>query len=349
MSQQHRQVINLAFTLNKNYFHYLMVACKSLLENFNNDPNAPYDTINIYVIETDFEEAQKTQAKALLKKQGIDVQLHFVRFALQNRYPGARYKNIEIVTILYDLPRLIPDQSRVLFLDADMLFVGCIAQLWQQKLEHGWFAAVPCLINDDGLKVYNRTTNGHFWSHKDTINAGVILFDLDAMRQINASEILRQWTDTHFKTLRLPEQEALAFNFAGQREQIDHKWNWCGALGVAAPYWSLKPCKALDDYHQMQDIKVVHFPGDLRPDRYIINSRYFALWLKHYQSLNLDEPKPKPLNFMRFCFLMSKDKTRWNYRPWLRNILLLPLFGRCVFAFKRYLKAPQDFKFNHIR
>lgn len=87
------------------------------------------------------------------------------------------------------LPSLLPDLDRVLWLDADLLILHSIDELWAMDLGGKPLAAVPNALSprDRGLplKLNMADPNRYF-------NTGVMLMDLKRMRAIGTEEKLRK-------------------------------------------------------------------------------------------------------------------------------------------------------------
>jgi lipopolysaccharide biosynthesis glycosyltransferase len=93
----------------------------------------------------------------------------------QPDWPQSIYKRLLITSI-------IPELDRVIMLDADMIVLGDIAELWKIELGDAWAA---------GVSDVRRTSNCHRLQLKDDVpyvNFGVLLLDLKTLRTHNVEE-----------------------------------------------------------------------------------------------------------------------------------------------------------------
>ena len=205
----------------------------------------------------------------------------------------------------------------------------------------------PCVLNDESLQEYASTSWGRYWSAEQTINAGIMLMDLQLMRTLGVTRQLEVWTEAYQDRLKLPEQEAIAFNYP-IRKLIDHKWNWRGALKYAEMHWTAKSQTQLRMYAKIEPA-MVHLQNPCRPLNTIINSKHFAMWIDRFHALGLVLPERKKVEFSMFIFLMAEDKSVFHNRSRLTFALRhLPYLLRCTIAFRKYCANPETFEFPTI-
>ena len=73
----------------------------------------------------------------------------------------------------------------MLYLDIDMIVTGSLLPLWETDLGDSWCAAVV----DPGVDVQEFSNKFDLKGKSNYFNAGLILFDLDIVRQENLFEI----------------------------------------------------------------------------------------------------------------------------------------------------------------
>lgn len=122
------------------------------------------------------------------------------------------------------LPEVLPQKvDRLLYLDADLLVLDDLRDLWECDLGDAPVAAVLDLI-DPGLKL-----GSHPWQGvprvKDYFNAGVLLIDLDRWRGEQVAERALDYLRAHPHT-PFSDQDALNVVFDGCWKRLDARWNF---------------------------------------------------------------------------------------------------------------------------
>lgn len=336
--------IHVVYTCDRNLFACLAVSVGSLARTLHDGPDRDRFTLDLTIVEIGFTESDKEALRRIVAAVDPRYQLTFVNYQLQRKLERCPYPYAEIVTLVYYLPELLPHLDRVIFLDADTLVLRSIAELWELDLEGHWIATTPAVLDDESLERYHSVTEGRFWSAEQTINAGVMIFDLRRMAAQGVTKVLDEWTTRHQEKLHLPEQEAIAFNYP-TRKLIDHRWNWRGPVGTAEPYWAARTRATREAYSRIEPA-LVHLQSPTRPDRVIINSKYFDLWNDCYDRLGLPPLQPRKVPPDLFFDLMTEDKRRlrWKHAA-IIALLNLPWVLLCLLHYVRYLRDPHGFVF----
>jgi lipopolysaccharide biosynthesis glycosyltransferase len=120
------------------------------------------------------------------------------------------------------LPELAPEVDRVVYLDADVLVLDDLGELWRTELGDHLLAAV---------------TNLHQWDHAgrpeaiglpagvEYFNAGVLLLDLARMRAEGTSRALRSFAIENAERLDWRDQDALNLVLGRRRLPLHPRWN----------------------------------------------------------------------------------------------------------------------------
>jgi UDP-glucose/galactose:(glucosyl)LPS alpha-1,2-glucosyl/galactosyltransferase len=337
-------MMHVCYTCDANFLDYLAVSIESMLSTM-----APsrLPSLTIHVVQIGFSAEQQDWLRSVVARHGGQVQLRFYPYTLSGKFNRSKYKAIEIVTLVYYLPEFLQDVERVIFVDGDTFFMQDISELWQLDLEGHWIATNPCVLDDASLIEYGPTSRGHFWSAEQTINAGVMVMDLQKMREQGVTRQLERWTERHQASLNLPEQEAIAFNYP-IRKLIDHRWNWRGALKYGELYWCARDQTQVRAYSRIEPA-MVHLQHPFRPLNTVINSRYFGLWTQYFHAIGRTLPQRRVLDFENFLFLMTEDKSVFQGRGTLGYVLRnLPHVLHCLVAYRSYRRSPETFVFPTI-
>jgi lipopolysaccharide biosynthesis glycosyltransferase len=120
------------------------------------------------------------------------------------------------------LPELLPDVDRVLYLDADTLAMGPLAELWGTDLEGHWVAAVTNVFEPWSV---GRPKELGLAGPEAYFNSGVLLFNLAEMRRDDRGEALRELVRARGDELLWPDQDALNLVLGERRLALHPRWN----------------------------------------------------------------------------------------------------------------------------
>ena len=130
--------VNVVYACDWNMFEPLAVSMKSLVNEFVAGSSPDSYRLKIHVIAIGFANTEKELLHRIVDSSGPCCELSVIDHVLANRYPEAAFKYIELVTIKYGLPELLPGVDRVVWLDADTLILADITELWEVDLDGHW-------------------------------------------------------------------------------------------------------------------------------------------------------------------------------------------------------------------
>lgn len=162
-----------------------------------------------------------------------------------------------IVWSRFFLPDLVGDLPRVLYLDSDVLVLDRLDSLWQTDLGDAPLAAVANVVEPrdrDHVARLGVAYPGGFF------NSGVILFDLDRMRNEGATAALVDFARRHAHDLLWPDQDALNAVFNRRWRPLHPRWNAQNSLWSWQP-WAVEVFGAGPVDEAMTDPAVRHFEG----------------------------------------------------------------------------------------
>lgn len=153
-------------------------------------------------------------------------------------YPvnSADYEHLELTNISYislatyarlQIPELLSDVSRVIYLDSDLVVDGDLTALWNLDLQGRPLGAVQ----DSGIPVVGARYG--IRSYEDLglspespyFNAGVLLMNLDAWREEGVADRVLQYMTTYQGELVAYDQEGLNAVLCDQWHPLDFRWN----------------------------------------------------------------------------------------------------------------------------
>ena len=173
------------------------------------------------------------------------------------------------------LPALLPDVSRILYLDADALVLDDLQPLWASDLQGRLFGAV---VNPMYPFMPDRPRLLGLAGPAEYLNSGVLLMDLDRMRTTGLTGRLRAYARQHPDN-PWPEQDALSVVCRGDWRALHPRWNVQTALyDVAAKQL---PFPRAEVAQAKAHPAIVHFIGPLKPWHYLCRHPLRQLYERH--------------------------------------------------------------------
>ncbi|MBI2382590.1 MAG: glycosyltransferase family 8 protein [Gammaproteobacteria bacterium] len=191
------------------------------------------------------------------------------------------------------LPELLPEQSRVLYLDADTLVVDSLLPLWDSDLGDCVIGAVTNVLEPQHrqrpAQLGLSDSSGYF-------NSGVLLMNLDLMRKEDSTRQIVEHAARHGHHLLWPDQDALNVVFAGKRHPLHPRWNCMNSL-FHFPY-------SRDVYGEVQLREAVaapailHFegPGHAKPWHFENRHPFRRQYYRHMRGTGWPMPRPVGLS-----------------------------------------------------
>jgi lipopolysaccharide biosynthesis glycosyltransferase len=127
-----------------------------------------------------------------------------------------------VVWLRFLLPEVLPEVSRVLYIDADTLVVSDPAPLMGADLGGAPLGAVANVVYPEH-RAHLRALG--FDDYRRFLNSGVLLFDLDRFRAEGISESLLAVARDRAADLQWPDQDVLNLVFAERWHALDPRWN----------------------------------------------------------------------------------------------------------------------------
>ncbi|KAL1659986.1 glycosyltransferase family 8 protein [Schizophyllum commune] len=260
--------INLAFAVDSAYAMPATVAISSALRALSSGARC-----TVYVLDCGMSKEDKEKISAVIDKDRSErtsiVFLEPAEDDLCRTLNSATWAKLDVV-------RRVPAE-RVLYLDADVLVLGDLAELWNTNLQGKAIGAAPDVGYPKGhpgadlTKMHSNQASlpddsSREMGVQDTtdsptyFNAGVLLMDLAKMRS-SAADIARlaqSASDLHFK-----DQDVLNMHFAGDWAELSLKYNAQG-LGTYADIATSERVR-LDLDEMRHSPIIVHYTGPVHP------------------------------------------------------------------------------------
>ena len=204
--------MNIALCTDEKYAYPCGVCVTSILENNKNEE------CHIYILTNRL--SKKTLSKfhrlSEIYKQKIEI-----IFIDDETINGLKVSNIFPKSIYYRflLPQIVKE-SRVLYLDCDIIVTGSLRELWDTDISHYACAAVEDQASDD------ITNQNRIGIYGDYFNSGVLLMNLDFWRKNNTANALIDFIYENPDVCEFPDQDALNIVLHNQVLFLEYKYNY---------------------------------------------------------------------------------------------------------------------------
>ena len=164
-------------------------------------------------------------------------------------------------------PDILPSSvDRLLYLDADLLVLDDISELWALPLEGAIVAAaqdmaVPRVSSPMGLRRFEQLGIA---PDAPYFNAGVYLADLAGWREEEITEKTLTYLERYHDDVNLLDQDALNAVLHGRWRRLDVRWNLIASLAGRSHYRP-RDIDPLEYRRALAQPGIVHFAGLLKP------------------------------------------------------------------------------------
>lgn len=202
--------INVCLACDNNYAKYAGVVVASVLANSKDD-----EDLRFYILDGGISENKKTEILSL--KSIKDCKIEFVQIdeAMFEDYKKvATHKYISIATYYrLRLATLLPEVERIIYFDCDMVVNSSLNNLFNVELGENIIAGVRD-INKRMLQ-----------QNPSYINAGMVLFDLNKIREENIEQKFYDYTNENFETIKMGDQTIINEVLKGRIKIVEDEWN----------------------------------------------------------------------------------------------------------------------------
>ncbi|MFM0586002.1 SP_1767 family glycosyltransferase [Streptococcus suis] len=216
---QESKTLDIAFSVNNRYAQYLGATILSILAHH------PKEEVRVHIL---YKEIAQSILQDLgnLAQQTPNLELHF--HLLEDQQFSAipiRTEQFPIESFSrFLLPELLADLGRILYLDVDILVHGNLMELFHTDLE-GY--ALGAVVEADIFKYYQWYLDSLGFSPNDAyFSSGVLLMDLDKMRQNGTTNQLIAMALEKAQDYNFPDQDILNLYYKGNFKQLSPAYNY---------------------------------------------------------------------------------------------------------------------------
>lgn len=261
--------MNLLFTIDDGYVKQFQTMLYSLVRQM------PGEDIQVYVLQKTLLEKDK-EIRSFAGKLGVTYHPivvgteTFADAPTTDRYPD---------TIYYRLlaHEFLPEHlDKILYLDADMLCLNDVTDLYEMDLGDKLYAAASHNADGKILDYVNKLRLQNFEMESSYFNTGTLLMNLNAIRKVVKREAILDYIDRNRNRLILPDQDVLNGLYADMVEPVpDEIYNY------DARYSLLYQAKSLGKWDLdwvIAHTAFLHFAGRDKPWKPDYTGRYAGLY-----------------------------------------------------------------------
>ena len=176
------------------------------------------------------------------------------------------------------LPELLPDVSRALYLDADVLVLDSVAPLWELDMASNLVAAVTNVLEPQAI---DRPRALEITGCHGYFNAGVMLLNLDLMRREDSSRAVLEYGRANADALPWRDQDAFNVILGARRLPLHPRWNCMNGLSVFPSSADVFGSEAVAEAVETPAIRHFEGPGPYKPWHYLCQREWRDLYRNH--------------------------------------------------------------------
>ncbi len=330
-------MIELVFSCSEWFVPYLTVCLKSLCTHI--DAKKQY---NITILEQNISEQNKMLLSSLYNKDNVVINFfNIAEYLKENKFHAHHHVSIETFFKLF-IPQIFDYKKRVLFCDADIIFLDDPQKLYYMDMKEQKLGAALChlwngIINHKP-KCFQYTTDKLGLEHPEKyFQAGILLYQNNLFTKDDINNLIVLSTKDAFSCM---DQDVLNSYFNDKFVKFDSRWNFETAQKVFK-----EDIPFIDKEHMLEWQKarenpaIIHYSGERKPWfypdedfadiwwEYARKTPFYEEILKRYIFTQHQENKIKNYTLKLFNFLPILKKQS-NFNKVKYNFLGLPVFKR---------------------
>lgn len=271
--------VPIAFASDNNGAVLLGVAVYSLLASRNTDT-----LYIIYILSNDIQKENIDKLRAIIKAHDCELRVLEINKLIQSldcscehlRWPPSMYARMY-------LPSLLREESKVLYLDIDVLVLQDLAQMYQRDSGEGALASV--VFEKQNKDLEERKKLLHLEVDHQYFNSGVMLMELERMRQANTVQQIQHCMSDHKYKFLYPDQDILNIVLGSRVAELHPKYNWPAMftrkqiLSPKASCWGIQGSR--EALSAALEPAIIHFFGSPKPTQR--NTSFYKTFYRNIQ------------------------------------------------------------------
>lgn len=291
--------INICLACDDNYAKYAGVVIASIMKNSESD-----EILNFYILDGGISDDNKSKFNELKTIKNCNIEFVQIDESMFEDYKKvATHKYISIATYYrLRLATLLPNIKRIVYFDCDMVINASLKELFYTELGDNVIAGVK----DINKRMLEQNPN--------YINAGMVLFDLEKIREENIEQKFYDYTNEHFETIKVGDQEIINEVLKNRIKIVDDNWNVQSSNFTNRSSYTSNP-------------KVIHYVAKKKPWHYGSFSYHRDYYFKYLQLTSWKLSKKELFKWTKINQLVSLLKYV-QYRPFF---LFRPRFYKAIY------------------
>lgn len=233
--------LHIGFTVNDVYVKYLAVTIASILANSSQD-----EEFSFYILNSgDISEQSKKNINDLKSIKDFEVVWKKIDMTLFKNQGVNLREDVSIETnFRFLIASLFPSIDRMIFLDADLIALGDLKDLWNLPMDDYYMACRDCSAEFSVEYRQSIGLSGKYY------NTGVMLCNLELWRKDNKEKEFFENAEKYRRVCLCLDQDILNTSLQEKILEIPVKWN---AIGYNGEF--------------NEETKIAHWPGANKPWR----------------------------------------------------------------------------------
>lgn len=313
-----QNVIDIIVTSSDKYMPYTAALMVSALENTDKNYH-----LSFHIITNDVKPQTQKKISMLKSVYNFDIEYKYLNDGICFELPYGPNLHVDskIVYTKLLVSSLFPELKRAIILDADIIIISNLAELWETNIDNYCIAAVKDL--------WYKTRPDDKYPY---FNSGVLYANLTEWKRINFEKKVIEILP--YKKLKFPEQDLFNEIFAGKTLYLN--WDWNMETCVEEPWFT-----ALNN-NEKQEVtanpKILHYvhkykPWDNITSPYAEYFWYYARFTPFYETMLLQKSPVAPITKEDIIDAFNWHKYVIKY--WRYKILSNITFGKTKERYKR--------------
>ena len=294
-------IISIAFACDEPYAKHVAVVMQSIIVATAGTDRYEFHVLTLGLTSLSISRLQKvaTDGKATIKVHQIDKD----RLA---GFPETNYPRDVCLRLM--LPEILQEHKKIIYLDADLLVLGSLRELWDLQIgSNAVAAAIDSITIFQGPDLKHleelQLPLGHLY-----FNSGVLLLNLVVLREIRLLERAREWIDKHIYPIRYIDQDALNVILAGNLAYFHLRWNL--QVPLIAPVQLGWRCSQ-EHVKAVSNPAIIHYVTNRKPWRKEFKLPYQSLYFKYLAQTPWKDDEIDPFT-ADLVWQRCKEELEWS-------------------------------------
>jgi|GEM_PF-87630 len=240
--KERKSLLHIGYGIDNNFVRCTGTSIYSFVKNNINEK------IAFHIVAHDLSNDSKEKFKILAKDNNINIYIYeidssfFKDFPTQFSWPTATY-------FRFLLPIILNNIERLLYIDADVICLGKIREIFNINLENHIIGAISEseIANKERNKILGLNNHIYF-------NAGVLLIDIKKWNEFNVLDKAIEILNKYRNILTCLDQDMLNMVLTNHIKYLDKKFNWLN-------WWNYKDVENIN----INNIVLMHFTAHPKP------------------------------------------------------------------------------------